>query len=105
VDVKIRYGYPVTVNNPDLTEKMLPVLRRVVGEKFVAITPPITASEDFSYYAREIPGFFYFLGVNPPGADPKKTAPAHSPYFFADESSILIGIRTMANLVAAYLEM
>jgi len=70
----------------------------------VIITPPITGSEDFSYYAKEIPGMFFFLGVNPAGADLKKSAPPHSPYFCADEGSIIVGIRAIANLAAAYLD-
>lgn len=104
VDVNIYMGYPVTMNDTVLNEQMLPVLKRVLGEKNVLVIPPITGAEDFSYYAREIPGLFFFLGVNPLNADPEKTAIPHSPYFFVDEGSILVGIRAMANLAALYLE-
>jgi len=103
-EVDVYRGYPVTMNDEALTAHMLPVLKEVLGEKNVIISPPITGSEDFSYYAKEIPGMFFFLGVNSPNADPTKLAPPHSPLFCADEGSILVGITAIANLAAAFLE-
>jgi amidohydrolase len=103
-EVEIYRGAPVTMNDTGLTERMLPVLKNALGDKNVIISPPITGSEDFAFYAQKIPAMFFFLGVNPPNADPAKLSPPHSPYFCADEKSIIVGIMAIANLAATYLE-
>lgn len=103
-EVKILYGYPVTINNNGLYEEMAPVLKRILGERNVITTPPATASEDFSYYARQIPGLFLFLGASTPGANLATVAPPHSPLFCPDEGALYMGMRTLAGMVFAYLQ-
>lgn len=102
-DVNIRPGLPVTFNDPALTARMVPTLERVAGKDHLAVYPPRTGSEDFSYFAREIPGLFINLGVRKPGADPATVALNHSPFFMVDESAIPLGIRALANLAVDYL--
>ena len=95
--------YPVTVNDPALTEKMLPTLRRVAGADNVSEQPLVTAAEDFSFFAQRAPGLFVFLGATRTGVDPT-TAPAnHSPLFDVDEAVLPLGVRTLANLAADFL--
>ncbi len=102
-DVQIVDQYPVTVDNPALVARMLPTLRRVAGDANVVERLPVTGSEDFSFYANRVPGFFFFLGVTPPDVD-WRTAPVnHSPKFFADERALPIGVRALAHLAADYL--
>jgi metal-dependent amidase/aminoacylase/carboxypeptidase family protein len=43
---------PVLVNDPELTERMLPSLRRVVGADRVQVAPLQTGAEDFAYCHR-----------------------------------------------------
>src|SRR3989449_278690 len=93
----------VTYNDPALTEKILPTLRQVAGPSHVALGPPITAAEDFSRYQQRIPGVFFFLGITPPGTDPAKAAPNHSPRFYVDEAALPVGVRAMAHLAVEYL--
>jgi amidohydrolase len=93
----------VTYNDPALTESILPTLRAVAGSSHVALAPPITAAEDFSRYQQRIPGVFFFLGITPPGADPAKVAPNHSPRFYVDEAALPVGVRAMAHLAVDYL--
>jgi amidohydrolase len=101
VDVKIYRGYPVTSNDPTLTEQMLPTLERVAQGK-VKESELITGAEDFTYYQRQAPGLFVFLGITPPEQVGK--APAnHSPLFFADEKALPTGVRALANLAVDYL--
>lgn len=100
-DVDITLGYPVTVNDPDLTTQMVPTLRRVVGEG-AQVRAPTTGGEDFSYFAQQVPGLFVTLGVAPLD-DPSKVHPNHSPLFYADESALEIGVRTMTSLAVDYL--
>jgi amidohydrolase len=81
--VCITKNYPVTINDPALTEAMLPTLQRVAGPGGLQLVPKVTGSEDFSFFQRVVPGLFVFLGITPAGLDPKKAAPNHSPRFCA----------------------
>lgn len=102
-DVHIELGYPVTMNDTPLANRMVPSLQRVVGEKKVTESSPGTAGEDFSRYAEKVPGFFFGLGVTPAGKDPRTVAPNHSPLFFADEAALPIGVRLMSSVAVDYL--
>lgn len=102
--VDIQLGYPVTVNNPELTAAMLPTVQRVVGENGLVESPLVTGAEDFSYYALETPGLFLYLGGAPRDADLSKVASNHSPLFFVDESTLKVGVNVLTNLVADYFE-
>ena len=101
--VCIDKNYPVTINDPALTEAMLPTLRRVAGDG-LQLVPKVTGSEDFSYFQRVVPGLFVFIGITPPGVDPKHAEPNHSPRFHVDEAGLLLGVRTLAHLACDYLE-
>ncbi|UEM03387.1 amidohydrolase [Skermanella rosea] len=101
-EVSISRGYDTTVNNDELTGRMLPALERAADGR-IRRSLPVGASEDFSVYASEAPGLFVFLGVTPDGQDPTKAAPNHSPNFFVDEAALVVGARTMASLAVNYL--
>ncbi|WP_395342280.1 amidohydrolase [Ningiella sp. W23] len=100
--VHIDEGYPVTINNPELTRKMIPTVERVAGKEKVHISPLITGAEDFSYYALEVPGLFVFLGVTPEGENPATAPSNHSPLFFADESALKVGTEIYVNWALDY---
>ena len=102
-EVYLSEGLPVTYNDPDLTQEMVSTLDRVAGPGMIAEVPPITGAEDFSYYQQEVPGMFFFLGVIPDSIPLDRAAPNHSPYFFADEAALPIGVRALANLTVDYL--
>jgi amidohydrolase len=102
-EVTFSLGYPVTVNNPTLTERMAPTLRRVAGADNVRVGPLTGTAEDFSYYQQQVPGLFFFLGVRPADRDPATVAQNHSPLFFADESALPVGVRALTNLALDYL--
>lgn len=93
-------SHPVTVNDTVLTARLVPTLERVLGAGNVRRRPPITGAEDFSYFAREVPGFFFHLGAVPPG---RKSGGHHTPTFYADDRAIPIGITAMTALVLDFL--
>jgi amidohydrolase len=93
-------AYPVTVNDSLLTTRLAPTLARVLGQSNVRVKPPDTGAEDFSYFANEVPGFYFFLGAVPPG---RKSGGHHTPTFYADDRAIATGIRVMTNLVLDFL--
>ncbi|HWP04014.1 MAG TPA: amidohydrolase [Gemmatimonadaceae bacterium] len=101
--VRIQKMVPVTYNDPSLTERMLPTLRRVLGPQSVTLAQQTTTAEDFAWYQQKVPGMFFFLGITPKGQDPSQAAPNHSPRFYADEGAIVPGIRAMANLAVDFL--
>lgn len=103
-EVNIEIGYPVTYNDPELTAEMLPTLFNVAGEENVLVSRPSTGAEDFSFYAREVPGLFFFLGGMPKGQDPLDAAPHHTPDFYIDESGFTTGIKALTQLTLDYMD-
>jgi len=104
VELELVNGYPATINDPALTARMMPTLRRVVGEGNLVSVQPQTVAEDFSYFANATPGMYVFLGNGPPGVDPKDLPANHSPLFDMYEPSMEIGVRVFSNLVVDYLQ-
>ena len=101
--VRISEGSPVTYNDPALTERMAPSLKRVAAGPFMANGRPNTTSEDFAVYQQKIPGLYFFLGIAPKGADPATIAPNHSPRFAPDEGALITGVRALASVAVDYL--
>ncbi len=97
--------YPVTFNNIDLTAKMLPSLQKSAGTSNVILVPAETGAEDFSFFANEVPGFYFYLGGLPKGKNPETSGPHHTPDFYLDESGFITGVNAMVNLVIDYMEM
>ncbi len=101
--VTIRKLYPVTYNDERLTAQMLPSLERVAGKDNVMTISKLTGSEDFSFYQKKIPGFFFFVGVTPK-SDLKTAAANHSPRFYVDESALQVGLKAMLQVALDFLE-
>jgi len=93
-------GYPVLVNHRALTSATLPSLARAVGEKNLVLDEPRTGAEDFSYFAGQTPGFFYFLGGVKPGTS---SGDHHTPTFLVDDAAIPVGMRAMSYVLLDYL--
>jgi amidohydrolase len=103
-DVHFKRGYPITYNDPALTEKILPVLRRVAGEHGVVAMQPLLAAEDFSYYQQRVPGVFYYLGVNQDNARPEEIYANHSDKFHVNESTLKYGVEAHVRVALRQLE-
>ena len=96
-------SYPVLVNDPALTQRMLPTLKAVAGDAHLMMLPLITASEDFAFFARKVPGMYINIGITPLDKDPATAPPNHSPLFYVDETGLPTGVRVMAQLAVDYL--
>ncbi len=92
-------GVPVMVNDAELTGRSAETLARLVGGAHVHQLPPSTAAEDFAYFARETPSFYFSLGTTRPGTT---SGGLHTPDFLGDDAAIPVGIRAMAALVLDY---
>ena len=101
--VQVDRGFDVTVNHPGLTEWSVPVLQRIAGESNVMVVDKICGAEDFSYFQKQVPGFFYFLGCTPPDRDAGTAAPNHSPRFYVDENCLKMGMKSLATLALDWL--
>jgi len=101
--VTITKSYPITYNDPALTARMAPSLKRAARDGKVATVPPVTSAEDFSFFQQKIPGLYFFLGVTPDGVDPATAAKNHSPLFFADEKALPVGVRALTQLTLDYM--
>ncbi|MBV1901828.1 MAG: amidohydrolase [Kordiimonadaceae bacterium] len=102
-EVEIIEYAPTTYNDPALTKQMVPSLVRALGAENVAEGPLVMASEDFSFYQREIPGLFVFLGVNKKGVSALDAAPNHSPYFHVNDAALSAGIKALSVMAVDYL--
>ncbi|MCF2487044.1 amidohydrolase [Dyadobacter sp. CY347] len=103
--VNINVMYPVTFNNEALTAKMIGTLDNVAGKDNVNLIPAKTGAEDFSYFQQKVPGFFFFLGGMPKGKSVEEAAPHHTPDFYVDEGSLVLGVRSLSRLATDYLQM
>jgi amidohydrolase len=101
--VKVSEGVPVTYNDPPLTAWGTRSLGRGVGEERVTESRPVMGAEDFSILAQKVPGMFFFLGITPPGEDPREAPANHSPLFHIHEPALKYGVRSLAYLAIDYL--
>lgn len=101
--VDIVDGADITYNDPDLMEQMLPSLKKSAGKNNVILNNAKTLAEDYAYYLNEIPGFMFELGAY--NTNEKREAPPHhTPDFFIDDNSMLLGVKVMTNLALDFLD-
>lgn len=105
VEVEIEKGVPVTYNDPQLTEDMIPSLQHIAGAENIILSDAITGAEDFSFFQKEIPGFYYFVGGMPKGMNPSNAAPHHTPEFYIEEEGMKLGVKSLAGLTYDYMKM
>jgi amidohydrolase len=96
-------GNPVTYNDPALTARMLPSLQAVAGTANVIEPSLQMGAEDYSFFAREVPSMYFFVGATAPGIDPVTAPSNHSPQFTLDESALDLGLRAMLQVTLDYL--
>ena len=112
-DIQVEFDvggfYPVTVNNPQLLERMSSSLKAASPGKYYESQTPVTGAEDFSYFSQEIPGLYFWLGINKPGEGlsanfgERTDVPGnHSPYFIVDDSALDEGVKALTYLVLDY---
>jgi amidohydrolase len=101
--ITYQVSYPITFNDPDLYQSMLPSLKRINGPNNVYSMNAITGAEDFSFFQEKIPGMYFFIGGAKKGTDPTKAAPHHTPDFYVDDSAMITGLKSMTTLALDYL--
>ena len=104
VTIPVASSYPVTYNTPRLVEQMLPTMERLAGENNVNLIDAVTGAEDFSFFAQEVPGFYFFLGGKAKGVSIQDAPSHHTPEFYIDESGLKLGVETLSNMALDYLK-
>ena len=100
-EYKFNHGYPVTMNDPKLTKLVKKSIINSMGEdSLIEMDNPDTGGEDFSFFAKEVPSCFMFLGCK--SEKNEDTCILHNSKFNCDEECIKIGIKTMVNIVIDY---
>jgi amidohydrolase len=89
---------PPVVNDPALTERALTTLSRVVPADQIREISLQTTAEDFSFYGKAAPAFFFWVGITPPDRNPETAAFNHSPLFYVDEAGMRTGLRALLAL-------
>ncbi|MEW9123928.1 MAG: M20 family metallopeptidase [Thermotaleaceae bacterium] len=91
VDLIFRDMYPAVTNDPSLFEEF----EAAVGKDSVELISPQMIAEDFSYFQKEVPGLFFFLGVR--NEDHDCIYPLHNCQFQYREEVLLTGIQVYAT--------
>jgi amidohydrolase len=99
-ELEYRNNAPATLNDAELTGRARETFERVLGEANVYTTEPTMGGEDFAFFANEVPGVYFRLGVVEPGTE---SGAIHTPTFRAADGSVAVGMRAMTHLVVDYL--
>jgi len=91
---------PPVYNDPDLSAWARDSLVGTLGTEAVVDIPPTMGAEDFAWFAKEVPGFYFRLGTVEAGTT---SGGWHTPTFRAGDGSIEVGVRAMTSLVIDYL--
>lgn len=89
-------GASAVYNDPDVAKRVMAAVRTRLGEANVTVTPPISASEDFSEFGRDgVPLFMMWVGAAEPAAyaaaqkSGERLPSPHSPLFAPDRERTL----------------
>ncbi|SDC36393.1 M20 metallopeptidase family protein [Niabella drilacis] len=101
-DIEIRKGYPHLKNDEALGAHMISFFKEYAGAENVLPQDIWMASEDFAYYSRALPSFFYLLGVRNENKGARSAL--HTPVFNIDEDALELGMGLMAYAALRWLE-
>ncbi len=97
VEIELRRGYPVLVNDAGCTEAVVRVAERIVGaDRVTDAELPMAGGEDFAYMAQAIPSAYFFLGT---GNAELTTPVCHHPDFDFDDGIIPLALKMFMGLV------
>lgn len=97
------YYYPITYNDPALTEAMLPTMQRTAGVENTRLSKPVTGAEDFSFFQEQIPGLYVWVGGKPLDVSEQDSPAHHTPEFFVDDSGMKLGVKLLTNFTLDYM--
>lgn len=101
-DFVFNKDYPALYNNPEFTSYVAETIKNAEGTDIQGVEeceaqPP---SEDFAFYAVELPSTFIYSGAAPEDGE---VYPHHHPKFNISESSMLVAAEAVGTVVLDYL--
>lgn len=94
--VRLKEGYPTTVNSPREAHLGADVAAEIVGESAVDRDPaPFLAAEDFAFMLERRPGSYIWMGT----AQGEGTAQVHTPHYDFNDAAIAYGVSYWVRLV------
>ncbi|WP_435058643.1 amidohydrolase [Streptomyces sp. bgisy060] len=111
--VEYLQSVPPVHNSGPWVEAGLPTFRRVVGEERVVETGATLGYDDVSELVGRFGGLYVMLGVQDAALDPsgrpvpveggRGLAPNHNPHFYADDDTLVTGVRLHAHVAHDHL--
>ncbi|MDP3025968.1 MAG: amidohydrolase [candidate division Zixibacteria bacterium] len=104
-DFELNYyeGYPVLVNNPDMTDLVRDSVINLFGrEALFEVKEPMMGGEDFAYFLKEVQGSFIRVGIR--NEKIGAVHPWHHPEWKVDEKAIEIGSALLAQVAFDFLK-
>ncbi|WP_031464087.1 M20 family metallopeptidase [Staphylococcus warneri] len=101
-DFEFNKDYPALYNNPEFTSYVADKIKNAGDNdiKGVEECEPQPPSEDFAFYAVELPSTFIYSGAAPEDGE---IYPHHHPKFNISESSMLVAAEAVGTVVLDYL--
>ena len=96
------YGHPPVINDPMMTELVWQVALEVLQNKQSIVPYRSMVGEDFSEFAKRVPGVFYFIGAG--NSEKNSRFPHHHPCFNIDEAVLRTGVEMHVKTAMKYLE-
>jgi len=98
------YSYPITYNDPALTQAMLPTMQRTAGVENTLLSNPVTGAEDFSFFQEQVPGLYVWVGGKPLDVSEEDSPAHHTPEFYVDDEGMKLGVKLLTNFTLDYME-
>ena len=92
----IEEGYPVLINDVNLTESLMSGAKSFMGEEKVKAIPQLMTAEDFAWYSHKTKACMFRIGTS--NVEKGIVSKQHTPTFDIDEDSLEIGVGLMAWL-------
>ncbi|MBF4694184.1 amidohydrolase [Fusibacter ferrireducens] len=90
-----------TINTPEMSAIGEKAVEALMGREALVTYEKTTGGEDFSYYLKEVPGAFAFVGTK--NADKIPNFPHHHPKFDIDEDALEVAAGLYAQYAITYL--
>ncbi len=95
IEISFADGYPVMINNPELTVRAAGLCKSLLGNDRVTNIPQRMGSEDFAFFAERYPSLLYRLGVT---RKDDTIRHLHASTFDIDETAMASGTAALAWL-------
>lgn len=104
VDCEFQYmdGCPALINDPGMTELIREAGAAVVGSENIHEVEPSMGGEDFTYFARAVPGAMFNVGSRDEEAG--LTSQLHRPTFDANEKTLTTAVAVLCQATMMYLD-